>query len=210
MEKERLAKLVAQEDDGYAEAYPASFEGVGFAALDEEEDEEAGLRNIDTRQNLKRHEFESDEAWAAYESQKEAIPKAAFQFGIKKEDGRQKKAFTEQKLKKQLRAVEDMIEEKQGKKIGGFEDVEEPKGRKQRDWPSERGGGKPRAPVVDVNSYENRSPPPPARVFWVLPLSISLFLPGSLRSGRSVMAPAVTTRALQRNPAWNFPTSSTS
>lgn len=147
VEREKLAKLLAQEDDGYMEAYPSAFEGLGYAM--DEDDEGDDLTKVDTRQNFKRHEFESDEAWAEHESQREAIPKAAFQFGLKKKDGRDTKQFSEQKLKKQLRQVEDMIEQKQGRKISGFENIPEKKQRRER-------YSEPQEPQVDMNSYEMR------------------------------------------------------
>lgn len=71
----RLARLTAQQDDGYAEAYPSTFEGLSFAAIDDDDDEGDDLMKIDTRQNFKRHEFETDEAWLAHQSQREATPK---------------------------------------------------------------------------------------------------------------------------------------
>jgi hypothetical protein len=74
-EKARLAKLTARDDDGYAEAYPSAFEGMSYAVDDDDEGED-DLLKIDTRQNLKRHEFESDEAWIAHQTQREATPKA--------------------------------------------------------------------------------------------------------------------------------------
>lgn len=38
---------------------------------------------MDSRNKLKRWDFETEEEWADYESNREATPKAAFQFGVK-------------------------------------------------------------------------------------------------------------------------------
>jgi hypothetical protein len=78
---------------------------------------------------------------------------AAYQFGLKKKDGRDKKAFSEDKLKKQLRAVEDMIESKQGRKMSGFEDAAEEKQRKPRRHSEE---DPYKTADVDNSSYEAR------------------------------------------------------
>jgi len=70
--------------EDYYECYPV-FEG----ALDSDEDED--LTKMDQgrgRDRLRPWDFESDEQWEQYNRQKEATPKAAFQFGLKMKDGR--------------------------------------------------------------------------------------------------------------------------
>lgn len=145
-------KFMMDEDDGYAEAYPGTFEGTAFAAIDSDDDE-IDYNKMDTRQNLKRHEFESDEAWAEHQSTREAIPKEAFQFGVKRKDGRKKKAFAEKKLKKELRAIEEIVEKKEGGKkllYGG-----EGKRQRENDYAS-RGNRTQAASTANPNSYEAR------------------------------------------------------
>lgn len=49
-----------------------------------QEDEEEDLRDMESRARaLNRADFETDEQFQAYKSQREAAPKAAFQFGVK-------------------------------------------------------------------------------------------------------------------------------
>lgn len=48
-----------------------------------DEDDEEDFTKMDSRNKLKRWDFETDEQWADYESKREATPKAAFQFGVK-------------------------------------------------------------------------------------------------------------------------------
>lgn len=49
-----------------------------------QEDEEEDLRDMESRaRTLNRADFETDEQFQAYKSQREAAPKAAFQFGVK-------------------------------------------------------------------------------------------------------------------------------
>lgn len=96
----------------YSECYPATYEGVTYAANDSDEDED--LTKMDSRQKLKRWDFEDDTAWENYENKREALPKAAFQFGVKAKEGRQSKKVKDQKLKTQLKKIEGMIEAKEG------------------------------------------------------------------------------------------------
>ena len=52
---------------------------------------------------LHRWDFETEEEWATYNEQKEAMPKAAFQFGVKMQDGRNThKQNKDQKLNNEL------------------------------------------------------------------------------------------------------------
>lgn len=75
---------------------------------------------------------------------------------MKKKDGRDKKAYSEEKLKKQLRQVEEFIEN-QGKKISGFEDIKEGREEKRAPKTPRRQAEDPyRAPEVNPNSYEYR------------------------------------------------------
>lgn len=75
--------------DEYSECYPAAFEGLTYAAEEgEERGGEEDLTKMDTKKKLKRWDFETDEEWEKYESKREAIPKAAFQFGVKAKEGK--------------------------------------------------------------------------------------------------------------------------
>jgi len=121
--------------DVYAECYPASFEGDGMRTAIVDEDDDEDLTKMDSRNKLKRWDFDTEEQWADYESKREATPKAAFQFGIKNKDGRKPQKKIEQKLNQQLKQIEGMYEEKTGKKFANDDEEE-------------------RQENIDSNSYE--------------------------------------------------------
>lgn len=86
---------------------------------------------------LHRWDFETEEEWATYNEQKEAMPKAAFQFGVKMQDGRKtRKQNKDQKLTNELHKITKILARKKGEKgESANEDdyVDEPQhGKKQR------------------------------------------------------------------------------
>jgi IK cytokine len=97
----------------YAECYPGTYEGVGFGEVDDEDTED--FSKMDSKQKLRRWDFETDEDWVNYEQNREAVPKAAFQFGVKMKDGRKAKTSIakKQKLGQQLKKIQEIIERKQ-------------------------------------------------------------------------------------------------
>jgi IK cytokine len=70
------AKMDESVDDEYA----------GFDSGSDDED----IFAMDTGVKLKRADFATDEEWVKYTESREAIPKSAFQFGVKSGDGRRK------------------------------------------------------------------------------------------------------------------------
>ena len=84
---------------------------------------------------LHRWDFETEEEWAKYNDQKEAMPKAAFQFGVKMQDGRKtRKQNKDQKLSNDLNKINKILARKKGDKDGGegHYDDDMPSGKKQR------------------------------------------------------------------------------
>ncbi|KXJ10977.1 Protein Red [Exaiptasia diaphana] len=76
----------SREPDSYMECYPGAAE-VAY----ESDDEEADYTKMDLGNKkgpIKRWDFESDEQYNKYMETREALPKAAFQFGIKMSEGR--------------------------------------------------------------------------------------------------------------------------
>ena len=64
---------------------------------------------------LHRWDFETEEEWATYNEQKEAMPKAAFQFGVKMQDGRKtRKQNKDQKLTNELHKINKILARKKG------------------------------------------------------------------------------------------------
>lgn len=96
--KSRGAKI-----DSYMECYPGAAETAD--AL-EDSDEEADYSKMDMGNKkgpIGRWDFETAEEYSTYMNQKEAMPKAAFQFGIKMSEGRKtRRMFTEKNEKAAL------------------------------------------------------------------------------------------------------------
>lgn len=68
---------------------------------------------------LHRWDFETEEEWEKYNEQKEAMPKAAFQFGVKMQDGRKtRKKNRDQKLNNDLHKINKILTRKKMEKEG--------------------------------------------------------------------------------------------
>ncbi|KAM0845407.1 hypothetical protein ACQ4PT_056406 [Festuca glaucescens] len=122
--------------DSYSECYPG-YQGYNqeIAGSDDEDD----LSKMDmggrAKGRLHRWDFETEEEWAKYNDQKEAMPKAAFQFGVKMQDGRKtRKQNKDQKLSNDLHKINKILARKKGDKDGGegHYDDDMPSGKKQR------------------------------------------------------------------------------
>ncbi|KAJ9538471.1 hypothetical protein OSB04_031204 [Centaurea solstitialis] len=75
-----------------------------------------GLRIL-AKGRLHRWDFETDEEWATYNEQKEAMPKAAFQFGVKMQDGRKtRKQNKDQKITNELHQISKLLAKKKMQK----------------------------------------------------------------------------------------------
>ena len=71
---------------------------------------------------LHRWDFETEEEWATYNEQKEkeAMPKAAFQIGVKMQDGRKtRKQNKDQKLTNELHKINKILAKKKAERGGG-------------------------------------------------------------------------------------------
>ncbi|KAI3912867.1 hypothetical protein MKW98_012809 [Papaver atlanticum] len=124
--------------DSYSECYP------GYQEYNREvvgSDDEDDLSKMDmggrAKGRLHRWDFETEEDWATYNDQKEAMPKAAFQFGVKMADGRKtRKQNKDQKLTNELHKINKILLRKKMDKEGGGDDGgdydDEPSGKKMR------------------------------------------------------------------------------
>ncbi|GMH23300.1 hypothetical protein Nepgr_025143 [Nepenthes gracilis] len=100
--------------ESYSECYPGYQE---YNREVVESDDEDDLSKMDmggrAKGRLHRWDFETEEEWAQYNEQKEAMPKAAFQFGVKMQDGRKtRKQNKEQKLTNELHKINKIISRK--------------------------------------------------------------------------------------------------
>jgi len=124
--------------DSYSECYPGYQEYNNEIAGSDDEDD---LSKMDmggrAKGRLHRWDFETEEEWAKYNDQKEAMPKAAFQFGVKMQDGRKtRKQNKDQKLTNDLHKINKILARKKGEKDGaddgGHYDDDLPSSKKQR------------------------------------------------------------------------------
>ncbi|CAA3009434.1 suppressor of mec-8 and unc-52 homolog 2 [Olea europaea subsp. europaea] len=103
--------------DSYSECYPG-YQEYNREIVDS--DDEADLTKMDmggrAKGRLHRWDFETEDEWAKYNEQKEAMPKAAFQFGVKMQDGRKtRKQNREQKLSNDLHKINQILAKKKEK-----------------------------------------------------------------------------------------------
>ncbi|KAK9072683.1 hypothetical protein SSX86_009118 [Deinandra increscens subsp. villosa] len=100
--------------ESYSECYPG-YQEYNREVVDS--DDEADLSKMDmggrAKGRLHRWDFETEEEWATYNEQKEAMPKAAFQFGVKMQDGRKtRKQNKDQKITNELHKINKILAKK--------------------------------------------------------------------------------------------------
>ncbi|KAH3757394.1 suppressor of mec-8 and unc-52 protein 2 [Pelomyxa schiedti] len=96
--------------DPYFECYPGAFESTSFGAdSDEDEDVSKMDQGPKGKNRLKRWDFDTEEGWEKYNQTREAMPRAAFQFGVKMADGRKTRKQKEAKLDKDMKKINDLI-----------------------------------------------------------------------------------------------------
>ncbi|PIK56504.1 hypothetical protein BSL78_06573 [Apostichopus japonicus] len=125
--KSRGAKI-----DSYMECYPGAMETAD--AL-EDSDEEADYSKMDMGNKkgpIGRWDFETAEEYSTYMNQKEAMPKAAFQFGIKMSEGRKtRRMFTEKNekaaLDREWQQISQIISKRKSEGGGGGGGDKKPK-----------------------------------------------------------------------------------
>ncbi|KAL2613448.1 hypothetical protein R1flu_025140 [Riccia fluitans] len=107
--------------ESYSECYPG-YQEYNREIVDSDEDEDLTKMDMGGRAKgrLHRWDFETEEEWATYNEQKEAMPKAAFQFGVKMQDGRKtRKQNKDQKLNNELHRINQILDRKKKDKSGG-------------------------------------------------------------------------------------------
>ncbi|KAK3099336.1 hypothetical protein FSP39_002822, partial [Pinctada imbricata] len=88
-EKERLKKMKARmEIDSYAECYPGMEEAADAFGDSDEEADYSKMDQGNKKGPVGRWDFDTQEEYSDYMANKEALPKAAFQYGVKMADGR--------------------------------------------------------------------------------------------------------------------------
>lgn len=117
VEEDRIKKLKAKtEIDSYAECYPGMMES---ADANEDSDDEADYTKMDQGNKkgpVGRWDFDTQEEYSKYMSSREALPKAAFQYGVKMSDGRKTRRAAPKdekaKLDRELQQINRIIEKR--------------------------------------------------------------------------------------------------
>ncbi|KAG5673099.1 hypothetical protein PVAND_003173 [Polypedilum vanderplanki] len=111
-----ISKLNAPEIDGYAECYPGLVE-MDDAVCDSDEDADYSKMDKGNKKGpIGRWDFETQEEYSEYMSTKEALPKAAFQYGVKMSEGRKtrKNKNENQKLDQEWQKIQKIITKRKG------------------------------------------------------------------------------------------------
>jgi len=97
----KKSKSKPVEMESYAECYPGAAE-MDDAADDSDDDADYTKMDMGNRKGpIKRWDFENEEEYNSYMENREAMPKAAFQFGIKMHEGRKTRSRPGQMSEKQ-------------------------------------------------------------------------------------------------------------
>merc|ERR1712088_753419 len=110
--------LSANNPEGYSECYP----GIDTSYAMDDSDEEVDYTKMDLGNKkgpVGRWDFDTAEEYADYMSQKEAMPKAAFQYGVKMAEGRKTRGKVGQKnekakLDKEWNKISSLIDKRKG------------------------------------------------------------------------------------------------
>lgn len=125
--------------ESYSECYPG-YQEYNREVVDSDDEDDLSKMDMGGRAKgrLHRWDFETEEEWATYNEQKEAMPKAAFQFGVKMQDGRKtRKQNKDQKLTNELHKINKILARKKMEKgemndDGGRYDDDSQPGKKLR------------------------------------------------------------------------------
>lgn len=110
--------------ESYSECYPG-YQEYNREIVDSDDEDDLSKMDMGGRAKgrLHRWDFETEEEWAKYNDQKEAMPKAAFQFGVKMQDGRKtRKQNKDQKLTNELHKINKILDRKKKDKADAYDD----------------------------------------------------------------------------------------
>ncbi|XP_067648393.1 protein Red [Eurosta solidaginis] len=121
-----LASRFTNEPEGYAECYPG-LEEMNDAIDDSDDEVDYTKMDLGNKKGpIGRWDFDTQEEYSDYMSTKEALPKAAFQYGVKMQDGRRtRKNKTEKSEKAELdrewQKIQNIIQKRKFPKGGADE-----------------------------------------------------------------------------------------
>ncbi|XP_015513368.1 protein Red [Neodiprion pinetum] len=126
--KGMLLNKLAAEPEGYAECYPGLDEMQD--AIDDSDDEvDYTKMDLGNKKGpIGRWDFDTPEEYSEYMNNKEALPKAAFQYGVKMADGRRTRKYNKEKnekaeLDREWQKIQNIMNKR--KPTGGSEAVPE-------------------------------------------------------------------------------------
>lgn len=119
--KVKLASRMESEYEGYAECYPGAIENED-AVMDSDEETDFSKMDAGSRRGaVGRWDFETSEEYSDYMGRREALPKAAFQYGLKMNDGRKTrskgtvgKKDDKAKLERELQQINAILDKRKG------------------------------------------------------------------------------------------------
>ncbi|XP_017480223.1 PREDICTED: protein Red [Rhagoletis zephyria] len=121
-----IASRFTNEPEGYAECYPG-LEEMNDAIDDSDDEVDYTKMDLGNKKGpIGRWDFDTQEEYSDYMSTKEALPKAAFQYGVKMQDGRRtRKNKTEKSEKAELdrewQKIQNIIQKRKFPKGGAEE-----------------------------------------------------------------------------------------
>ncbi|KAI6207179.1 hypothetical protein M3Y94_01000700 [Aphelenchoides besseyi] len=110
-----VKKSRIDEEDAYAELFPSS--DMFYGGGDDSDEEDFSKMDAGPRKGpIKRWDFDTSEEYEKYQSGREAMPKAVFQFGVKNTGGRKTRksaaAAEEKKLDREYEKITEILEKR--------------------------------------------------------------------------------------------------
>lgn len=121
---------VTAEPEGYAECYPG-LEEMNDAIDDSDDEVDYTKMDLGNKKGpIGRWDFDTQEEYSDYMSSKEALPKAAFQYGVKMQDGRKTRKHKIEKnekaeLDREWQKIQNIIHKRKAGGGGGGEASED-------------------------------------------------------------------------------------
>ncbi|XP_046408624.1 protein Red [Ischnura elegans] len=116
---QQLLSRLAAEPQGYAECYPG-LEEMQDAIDDSDDEVDYTKMDLGNKKGpIGRWDFDTQEEYSEYMNSKEALPKAAFQYGVKMADGRRTRKYHREKnekaeLDREWQKIQNIIQKRKG------------------------------------------------------------------------------------------------
>ncbi|XP_059479474.1 protein Red isoform X2 [Neocloeon triangulifer] len=115
----QMMNKLAAEPEGYAECYPG-MEEMHDAVDDSDDEADYSKMDMGNKKGpIGRWDFDTQEEYSDYMNNKEALPKAAFQYGVKMADGRRTRKYNKEKnekaeLDREWQKIQNIIHKRKG------------------------------------------------------------------------------------------------